>query len=121
MNSKLLPWLSAVVSVAMVCMAFLLWRHIDPAPFLALLGITLTPLVGATLYAKVDKVEQQTNGTQQSLVTMVNGVLEHLKTHNSVPVPKEAVKLLSTVEGVDLSSTVDIQKVVSNGGTEPHQ
>lgn len=112
MNTKLLPWVCSIIAVAMVCLSFLLYKHIDPTPFVALVGATLTPLVAALLYSKVDKIEQQTNGTNANLMAMVNGVLEHLKTHNTIPMPPAPVKVTSTVESsTQQGSTVDVQPV----------
>lgn len=123
MNLKLLPWVVVIVCVAMGCMTLLMVLRIDPTPFVALLGVLVLPVVGAVIYGKVEQVQQQTNGTQQTLVSMVQGVLEHLKTHNTVPIPQAPTKVTSTVEsttggGVERTSTVDISGSVDSGGQQ---
>lgn len=76
--------------VAMVCVTVLLALHVDPTAIVSVVSVVAVPIIGAVLYGKVETISQQTNGNQSRLTSLLESTVEHLKTHNTVPIPTEA-------------------------------
>ncbi len=77
-----------IACMAMVCVTILLALHVDPTAIISVISVVAVPIIGAVLYGKVDSVQQQTNGNQSRLTTLLESTVEHLKTHNTVPIPE---------------------------------
>ena len=96
MNVKALALASALATVVLVCVTVLLLKHVDPTPFIAVIGVVAGPIIAAVLYGKVeqisskaDQISQNTNGTTLRMQDLLSSVVEHLKTHNTVPIPDQ--------------------------------
>ncbi len=78
----------AVVTVAIVCATVfgLLALGIDVTSVLAVFGLIASvamSMVSLMLYGKVNKIEQQTNGTSHDQLAIIRDLMEHAK--RSVP------------------------------------
>lgn len=88
MNVKALAIAAGLASVVLVCVTVLLLNHIDTTAIVAVISVVATPVIGAVLYSKVETISQQTNGTSARQASLLESVVEHLKTHNTVPIPE---------------------------------
>lgn len=74
---------------------------------MGILAVIAVPVSGALLYGKIstvqetaNQVQQQTNGSNTALMQMVDGMLEHFKTH-TLPVSPETLQ--STTQEIPVS------------------
>lgn len=88
MNVRLLALVTGLSAVVLVCTTVLLLAHVDPTPFIVVIGVVVTPILGVALYGKVEQIVQQTNGASAAKDALLSSVVEHLKTHNTVPIPE---------------------------------
>ncbi len=68
-----------------MCVAALSMMHIDTAGLMTAIGAIVIPTLGVLIYGKLTEVSQQTNGQTTRLYALVDGLVEHLKTHQSIP------------------------------------
>jgi asparagine N-glycosylation enzyme membrane subunit Stt3 len=100
-----------LVSVVLTSVTVLLALHIDPTAIISLVSVVAVPVIGAVLYGKVETISQQTNGNTSRLTSLVEGMVDHLKTHNTVEIPNiQQADMHVTTSPTDLSE-------VKNGGT----
>lgn len=85
MNVRALWAAVALASVVLVCVTILLALHVDPTAVISVISIVAVPVIGAVLYGKVETISQQTNGNTTRLTDLLTSVVEHLKTHNTIP------------------------------------
>lgn len=116
MTMKALWAIVVMVSVALFCVTFLLWKHVDPTAIVSVISVLAVPVVGAAIYnkvdntsTKVDTVQQQTNGARDQMMQLVSGVVEHLKTHNTVPIATPNTTTTVTTSTVESPHTVDVE------------
>lgn len=92
MSPRPLWAVTLLVALSLVCVTVLLALHVSPTAVISVISILVLPVMGAVLYEKVGTIEKQTNGTVTRLQDTVDGLVEHLKKNNSVPVEPAVTK-----------------------------
>lgn len=90
MSNKQLGVIAALTALLMVCVTVLLALGVPSTAIIGVLSVLVAPTLGAMLYAKVTTIEKQTNGNTSAKDETINSLIEHLKTHNSVPIDEPA-------------------------------
>lgn len=86
--------------------------HVPPASIIALLSVIAVPVSGALIYSKASTIEKQTNGNTTALMNMVDGVMEHFKTH-TVPIASEPTPPVITVPPTPPGATAELPPVAA--------
>ena len=86
--------------------------HVPPASIIALLSVIAVPVSGALIYSKASTIEKQTNGNTTALLNMVEGVMEHFKTH-TVPIASEPTPPVISVPPPAADATAELPPMIN--------
>lgn len=81
----------ALIGAVVGSLTLLLALHV-PVVDIAIVTGFVSPLISALLYMKLNTIEKQTNGASERKDALIEGFVEHLKTHTSVPTAQETTK-----------------------------
>lgn len=86
MSDKQLAVIAGLTALLTICVTVLLALGVPSTAIIGVLSVLVLPTLGAMLYGKVSTIEKNTNGNTSAKDATIDSLIEHLKTHNSVPI-----------------------------------
>lgn len=90
----------ALVTVALTCVTVALALHVDVTAIVGIINLAALPVIATYLNGKLDKIDVNTNGNIARKDEQIANLVDHIKTHNSVPLDQPIIPVTATLQVV---------------------